>query len=84
MQKELFIVSLKMKDTMDQAWSLYASASLYESASRKDFLCSTYKPHFFWDSFATLQVASYDQRSGHPFGSPGVRIMLWESKTKKI
>ena len=47
MQKELFIVSLKIGDTMDHAWSSYASTSVYESASHRDLLCSPTAPISF-------------------------------------
>ena len=49
-------VSPKSGDTMDHAWSSSAPASV----SAEIFLCSTCKPHFFWDFFKTLQVACYD------------------------
>ena len=84
MQKELFIVSPKIGDTMDHARSSYASASVYESASHRDFLCSTYKPHFFWDSFETLQVASYGRDLATLLVAQESKLCSGESKTSKI
>ena len=43
---------------MDHAQSSYSYTSIYESTS-SEISCSTYKPHFFWGSFETFQVACY-------------------------
>ena len=49
------------------------------------FLCSTYKPHFFWDFFETLQVACYGRDLATLFISVAEESKLssGESKTSK-
>ena len=66
---------------MDHSWS----SSEYASSSAEIFLCSTYKPHFFWGFLLNFASGLLWQRSGHPiiFVAQGLKLSPGESKTSK-
>ena len=77
----LFIVSPKSGDTMDHAWSLFASICASTSA---EISCVQPKGHNSFEISFQLDkwLAMAEIWPPHSFGSPG-KIVLWEVKNVK-
>ena len=73
-----------------QNWGYYGSCTVIVRVRlhirvriRRDFFCSTYKPHISWDSFETFQVVCHDRDLATLLVAQKSKLCSGESKTSK-